>query len=441
MDRNDNRFKTTKMAPPPLNLPINGRVGSEAASFIGRTNYVAALEDKRFIFGIKRGDRTRHLYIVGKNGVGKSKLLELLIRQDVAYGHGLALLDFEGDLIDSVLEFIPRERVKDAVVLNAADGVGGLVWNPLRNVLPLLRHQFTDGFADIFKKLFRDQWHHRTEHLLRFAVLALLDHPEANLADLPRLLGDSHFRAEAVSHIQDETIKNFWAAEFSEWALKFDAETISPAIGKLNQFFSHPALRQTFSSREDKVNLPALIAQKRIILINVSKVILGEENAAFLGALWLLKLREAGLQRLANRETGDGFYLYLDECQRVVTGDFDHFLSGAVKYGFCLTLAHQYMGQLPSEARTAIMGNFANFIVFRVSGEDALRLESEMAPVFRARDMTSLGTGEFFIKMLIDGETADPFSAETLKVLEAPHESFREEIIRFSKEKYNFGKN
>jgi len=431
------KVQIIKYAPPPPELPILGRVKPEDASFIGRTNYVAALEKKEFVFGIKRVDRRRHMYIIGKSGVGKSKLLELLLRQDIAYGHGLCLMDPHGDVIDAMLEFIPENRIDDVVIIDPADMNHPVSFNPLANVDPSFKHQLAQGLIEVMEKQFGANWTPRLEHVFRFTVLALLDYPHATMRGMISMLTDRNYRQKVIEYIEDDMVKRFWAIEFADWSEKFDTDAIIPLVNKLGQFLSDPLLRNIFGQKENKVNLEELMNKKKIVFINLSKGRLGEENSSFLGSMFITKLKQAGMSRasMAERDRHD-FYLYVDEFHNLVTETFENILSEARKYGMCLTVAHQYVSQLIPRVQAAVLGNTGTIVIFRIGGEDAVKLAPEMAPVFEVKDMINLGMREFYIKMTIDGDTYDPFSAETLKIMPPPHASFRNRIIESSRKKY-----
>ncbi len=432
------RIQIIKYAPPPPELPVYGRVKPEDVSFIGRTNYVAALEEKRFIFGIKRKDRRRHLYIVGKSGVGKSKLLELLIRQDIAYKYGMCLIDPHGDVIETVLDFVPKERIEDVVIIDPGDVEYPVSFNPLANVDPNLKHQLTQGLIEVMEKQFGANWTPRLEHVFRFTTLALLDYPHATMRGMISMLTDRNYRQKVVEYIEDDMVKRFWAIEFADWSEKFDTDAIIPLVNKLGQFLSDPMLRNIFGQKENKVDLEKLMQEKKIIFINLAKGRIGEENSSFFGSMFITKIKQAGMARavLSESERHD-FYLYVDEFHNLVTETFENIMSEARKYGLSLTIAHQYMGQLLPGVQQSVLGNTGSIIVFRVGGEDARRLEAEMEPIFKAKDMINLGMREFYMKLTIDGDTYDPFSAETLNVLPPPHESYKEEIIATSRRKYS----
>ena len=431
------KVQIIKYAPPPPELPILGRVKPEDASFIGRTNYVAALEKKEFVFGIKRVDRRRHMYIIGKSGVGKSKLLELLLRQDIAYGHGLCLMDPHGDVIDAMLEFIPENRIDDVVIIDPADMNHPVSFNPLANVDQSFKHQLAQGLIEVMEKQFGANWTPRLEHVFRFTVLALLDYPHATMRGMISMLTDRNYRQKVIEYIEDDMVKRFWAIEFADWSEKFDTDAIIPLVNKLGQFLSDPLLRNIFGQKENKVNLEELMNKKKIVFINLSKGRLGEENSSFLGSMFITKLKQAGMSRasMAERDRHD-FYLYVDEFHNLVTETFENILSEARKYGMCLTVAHQYVSQLIPRVQAAVLGNTGTIVIFRIGGEDPVKLAPEMAPVFEVKDMINLGMREFYIKMTIDGDTYDPFSAETLKIMPPPHASFRNRIIESSRKKY-----
>ena len=433
----EGRVQIIKYAPPPPELPMYGTVEPAEVSFIGRTNYVASLEEKKFIFGLKRADRRRHLYIVGKSGVGKSKLLELLIRQDVAYDYGFCFIDPHGDVIDAVLDFIPKHRIDDVCLIDPTDMSYPASFNPLTNVDPAFKHQLTQGLIEVMEKQFGANWTPRLEHVFRFSCLALLDYPHATMRGMISMLTDRNYRQKVVEYISDDMVKRFWAIEFADWSEKFDTDAIIPLVNKLGQFLSDPLLRNIFGQKENKIDLEQLMKDKKLIFINTSKGQLGEENSSFLGAMFITKIKQAGMMRskIPEKDRFD-YYLYVDEFHNLVTETFENILSEARKYGLCLTIAHQYVGQIIPRVQAAVLGNTGSIIIFRVGGEDAVKLKPEMAPIFDVKDMINLGMREFYIKMTIDGETYDPFSAETLKVLPPTHPSYRKEIIEASRKKY-----
>ncbi len=436
-----NRVQIIKYAPPPPELPVFGKVKPEEVSFIGRTNYVAALEEKKFIFGLKRIDRRRHLYIIGKSGVGKSKMLELFMRQDITYNHGLCLIDPHGDEINAILDYIPKERIEDVCVIDPTDIDFPASFNPLANVDPFFKFQLTQGLIEVFQKQFGANWTPRLEHVFRFTCLALLDYPHATMRGMISMLTDRNYRQKVVEYITDDMVKRFFAIEFADWSEKFDTDAIIPLVNKLGQFLSDPLLRNIFGQKQNKIDISKLMNEEKIILINISKGRLGEENSSFLGSIFLTKIKQAGMERAAIPEAErKDFYLYVDEFQNVVTQTFENILSEARKYALNLTIAHQYVGQIISRVHQAVLGNCGSVITFRIGGEDAVKMKPEFAPIFDIKDMINLAVGEFFVKMTIDGESYDPFSAETLRVLPPTHPSYKEEIVAASRRKYSIPK-
>src|SRR3990167_2487336 len=381
------KIQIIKYAPPPSELPIYGQLDPTEVSFIGRTNYVASLEEKKFIFGIKRVDRRRHLYMVGKSGVGKSKLLELLLRQDIAHGHGLCLMDPHGDVIEAILDFIPENRVEDVVIIDPTDMSHPASFNPLQNVDPGFKHQLAQGLIEVMEKQFGANWTPRLEHVFRFTVLALLDYPHATMRGMISMLTDRNYRQKVVEYIEDDMVRRFWAIEFADWSEKFDTDAIIPLVNKLGQFLSDPLLRNIFGQKQNKIDISELMNQEKIILINLSKGRIGEENSSFFGSMFLTKIKQAGMERASIPEAErKDFYLYVDEFQNVVTDTFENLLTESRKYGLCITVAHQYTGQLLQKVQQAVLGNTGTIIVFRVGGEDAVKLEPELAPIFGVKD-------------------------------------------------------
>jgi hypothetical protein len=431
------RVQIIKYAPPPPELPMLGKVDPREINFFGRSNYVAALEEKKFVFGIKREDRRRHMYVIGKSGVGKSKLLELLIRQDIEFNKGICLMDPHGDVIEDVLAAVPQRRIDDVCIIDPSDAAFPASFNPLSNVDPAFKHQLTQGLIEVMEKQFGANWTPRLEHVFRFTTLALLDYPHATMRGMISMLTDRNYRQKVIEYIEDDMVKRFWAIEFADWSEKFDTDAIIPLVNKLGQFLSDPLLRNIFGQKENRIDLEKLMNEEKIILINLSKGRLGEENSSFFGAMFVTKIKQAGMSRarLPERDRKD-FYLYIDEFHNVVTETFENIMSEARKYGLCLTVAHQYMSQLLPKVLSAVLGNTGTLVTFRVGGADAVVLEDEFAPIFKTKDMINLGKREFYIKLTIDGESYDPFSAATLKIMPPSHPNFKDRIIEASRRKY-----
>lgn len=421
-----------KKSEPPRDLPREGTVKLEDVSLFGITNF----HNQNFKFGIKRSDRRRHLYMVGKSGTGKSKMLELLIGADIRAGHGVGVLDPHGDLVDQVLKYVPKERINDIVYFNPADFEHPVAFNPLEQVPPELRVRVTIGFIDIFKKLFGNNWTNRLEHVLRYTTLALLDSPNTTVLSILKMLSDKNYRQKIVARIQDSVIKNFWVNEFAAWSEKFDNEAIMPILNKVGQFVSTSLIRNIVGQAQNKIDIEKIMNEGKILLMRISKGNLGEENAQLIGAMVVTKIQQAAMARTTiPEEKRRDFYLYCDEFQYFATDSFAEILSEARKYHLNLTMAHQYMGQLSHMVRTTAFGNVGTIINFRVGAEDAAILENEYTPVFKVRDIINLGVREFYIKMSVDGELRDAFSGKTLNV-PTSKDDYSEEIIKISRGKY-----
>lgn len=419
-----------KKAEPPSTLPVSKE--DKTISFFGETNF----HGKKIPFGIHRDDRRRHLYTVGKSGSGKSKLLELLIQNDILAGKGVAVLDPHGDLVDNILRMIPEERKNDVVFFDPADLEFPVGFNPIEEVPPELKIRVTLGFIEIFKKLFGANWTPRLEHVLRYTTLALLDTPGTTILSILKMLTDKNYRQTIVRNIQDNVVKNFWVNEFAGWSEKFDNEAITPLLNKVGQFVSTNMIRNIVGQPENKLDFRDVMDNQKIFLMKASKGILGEENAALIGAIVITKLYQAAMSRADTKEENrKDFYLYVDEFQNFATDTFDEILSEARKYRLNLTIAHQFMGQLPDSIRKTVFGNVGSMISFRVGGEDAKLLAEEYNPRFNERDIINLGVREFYTKMSVNGELCEAFSGRTLDMT-YPKKDLSKECIAASREKY-----
>jgi len=414
---------------PPQDLP---REGEGDVSVFGVTNY-----HNNFVrFGVRLDDRRRHLYVVGKSGSGKSKLLELLIHEDLNRGRGVAVLDPHGDLVDNVMRYVPKSRVNDVVLFDPSDINNPIAFNPLEKVDEAYKMQLTIGFLDIFKKLFGDNWTYRLEHVLRYTTLALLDSPNTTVLSILKMLNDKNYRQKIVARIQDNVVKSFWVSEFAAWSEKFDAEAITPLLNKVGQFVATNMIRNIIGQPITRFDIREIMDNKKIMLMKVSKGLLGEENSSLLGSMIITKMYQAAMSR-ANvpEEDRTDFYFYVDEFQNFATDTFYEILSEARKYHLNLTIAHQYMGQLSSRIRQTVFGNIGSLVSFRVGAEDAGVLEKEYEPIFKERDIINLGVREFYTKMSVKGEIREAFSGRTVDVPRVTDDHSRE-IVETSRKKF-----
>ncbi|MBI4975520.1 type IV secretory system conjugative DNA transfer family protein [Candidatus Peregrinibacteria bacterium] len=418
-----------KKSEAPQDLP---KVGEEDVSLFGITNY----HNNFNRFGFKREDRRRHLYVVGKSGSGKSKLLELLIKEDLENGNGIGVLDPHGDLVDSVMEFVPKDRIKDVIYFDPSDINYPITFNPMESVDEAYKMQVTIGFIQIFKKLFGSNWTDRLEHVLRYTVLALLDSSNTTVLSILKMLTDKNYRQNIVSRIKDNVVKNFWVSEFAGWSEKFDAEAITPLLNKVGQFVATNMIRNIVGQPTNKFDIRDVMDNQKILLMKVSKGLLGEENSSLLGAMIITKMYQAAMSRADIREEGrKEFYFYVDEFQNFATDTFTEILSEARKYRLNLTIAHQYMGQLSDLVKKTVFGNVGSIISFRVGADDAAVLAEEYNPVFKPRDIINLGVREFYCKMSVNGEIREAFSGRTVDVSRV-RENYIKEIIDNSRKTY-----
>ena len=419
----------SKKEAPPKELPIDD---DGTISLFGETNF----RDKRVPFGIHYEDRRRHLYLLGKSGSGKSKLLELLIKNDLEQGKGVAVLDPHGDLVDNVLKYVPEERIKDVVLFDPSDLEYPPAFNPLEQVPEEHKIRVTLGFIEIFKKLFGSNWSSRLEHVLRYTTLALLDTPNTTVLSILKMLTDKSYRQMIIRNIQDTVVKNFWVNEFASWSERFDQEAITPLLNKVGQFVATNMIRNIVGQPKNLIDFRTIMDNQGILLMKVPKGTLGEENASLLGAIVVTKIYQAAMSRADIPESQrKDFYFYVDEFHNFATDSFDEILSESRKYRLNLTIANQFLGQLDEKIQNTVFGNVGSLITFRVSAEDARGLQAEFTPRFMRRDIINLPLRDFCIKLSIDGEVKEAFSARTLDIF-PPEESFSAACIEHSRQHY-----
>ena len=364
-------------------------------------------------FGIKKADRRSHMYVIGKTGTGKSTLLETLIRQDIVNGEGLALLDPHGDLVEKVLRAVPDKNKGDLIYFNVPDNPLG--FNPLEKVAPEKRTLAAAGLLDAFKKIWADSWGPRLEHILRNAFLALLDQPEATLADVLRLLDDLTFRREICSRVYNSQVRDFWLREYENYPIRLRAEAIAPIQNKVGAFLTDPVLNRILTQKRSDFDLRHVMDEGKILLVNLAKGKIGADASSLLGALLVTKIGLAGLSRAdVPEETRRDFYLYLDEFQNLATLSLANMLSELRKYRVNMVLSHQYLSQLDPQVKDAILGNTGTIISFRLGLTDAEMLAGEFYPFFSARDLINLPNYHIYLRLMIDGVVSQPFSAGTL---------------------------
>jgi len=389
-------------------------------------------------FGIKIDDRRRHMYLIGKTGMGKSTVLENMIINDIRAGKGVAVVDPHGDLAEKIIDYIPSNRVNDVIYFNPADIDYPIAFNVVEQVEPHLRHLVASGLIGVFNKLWADSWGPRLEYILRNTILAILDYPGSTLLGVTRMLSDKNFRKKVVEKIKDPVVKSFWVNEFAGYAASFASEAVSPIQNKVGQFLSSSLIRNIVGQVKSSIDPREVMDQGKILILNLSKGRIGEDNSALLGAMMITKIQLAAMSRveLPEKQRKD-FYLYIDEFQNFTTDSFANILSEARKYRLNLIMAHQYIEQLGETIEAAVFGNIGTLGVFRVGAADAEELVKEFSPVFTEEDLVNLPKYEFYIKLMIDGIASDPFSARGLPPLsEEEKTDNRDKMIKVSRERY-----
>ena len=389
-------------------------------------------------FGIKSDDRRRHMYLIGKTGMGKSTVLENMIVSDILAGHGLAVVDPHGDLAEKIMEYIPSSRINDVIFFNPSDIDYPIAFNVVEQVEPHLRHLVASGLIGVFQKLWADSWGPRLEYILRNSILAILDFPGSTLLGVVRMLSDKAYRKKVVANIKDPVVKSFWEREFSSYADKFASEAVSPIQNKVGQFLSSSLMRNIVGQNKSRIDLRKVMDEGKILIMNLSKGRIGEDNSALLGAMMITKIQLAAMSRVDTLEKDrKDFYLYIDEFQNFSTESFANILSEARKYRLNLILAHQYIEQLSDSVKAAVFGNVGTMVVFRVGATDAEELAKEFTPIFDEEDLVNIPKYEMYLKLMIDGIASSPFSAKGLPPLnEEDRTDNLEKVIKYSREKY-----
>ena len=407
-------WASSKTAEPPSKLPVitgNQSVDEEISAF-GLTNFRGINHQ----FGLLRKDRSRHIYIIGQTGAGKSGMLELLALSDIFHNHGYAIIDPHGDFAVDNLRFIPGSRINDVVYFNPADTAFPLGFNPLEVTDPNQKNSISSEVIGVLKRMFGDSWGPRLEYILRYTILALLDRPSTTMLDITRMLTDKKFREETLTYCQDAVVLNFWRVEFGTWNDKFVAEAVAPVLNKVGAFTANPIIRNIIGQPKSTFNIRKIMDEGKILVVNLSKGLIGEDNAAILGSFLVTKIQLAAMSRsnIANIEDRRPFYLYVDEFQNFATDSFATILSEARKYGLNLTVANQYISQMSDTVRNAVFGNVGTMVSFRVSADDAPILSKQFEPQFEPGDLLQMNNRHFIINMVINGEKAPAFSATTL---------------------------
>ena len=412
-------------------------MNEERITYFGQTD----ARNKKVTFGIKAKDRTKHVYVIGKTGMGKSTLLENMAVQDIKSGEGMAFIDPHGKTAELLLEYVPEDRMKDVIYFAPFDMDHPISFNVLESVDPDKRHLVVSGLMSTFKKIWQDAWSARMEYILTNTLLALLEYPDATLLGVNRMLSDKEFRNKVITYITDSSVKTFWTQEFANYTERMAAEAVPAIQNKIGQFTGNALIRNMIGQPKSSFDIRKIMDEGKIMIINLSKGRIGESNANLLGGMLITKIYLGALSRadVPDRilKTLPNFYLYVDEFQSFANESFADILSEARKYKLNLTIAHQYIEQMEEEVRAAVFGNVGTMIVFRVGAYDAEVLEKEFAPQFTAEDIVNLGIYQIYLKLMIDGISSAPFSATTLPPIPKPESSSAENVIELSRQQFS----
>jgi len=406
-------------------------------NFFGETNFRNVSRK----FGIKVDDRRRHFYAIGKTGMGKTEMLKNMAVQDILEGRGLGFVDPHGEAVEEILNFVPEERVQDVIYFNPADIKYPIAFNVMEQVDPEKRHMVASGLMSVFKKIWPDVWSARMEYILNNVVLALLEYPESTLLGINRMLSDTDYRQMVVEKVADPVVKAFWLQEYSRYTQRYEVEATAAIQNKVGQFISNPLIRNIIGQTHSSIDMRKVMDGEKILLANIAKGRIGEDNSRLLGGLLITKLQLAAMSRvdIPEAERKD-FFLYIDEFQHFATESFVNILSEARKYRLSLILSHQYVGQLgvgvDATVRDAVFGNVGTLVTFRIGAEDAEIFEKEFSPEFVNQDFVNMGKYTIYVKLMIDGVSSRPFSAHTLPPPKPQDEPRTQEIIDASREKY-----
>jgi energy-coupling factor transporter ATP-binding protein EcfA2 len=391
-------------------------------------------------FGIKAKDRQRHMYVIGKTGMGKSTLLENMAVQDIQNGEGMAFIDPHGSAAETLLNYIPEHRRDDVVYFAPFDMNHPISFNIMEDVGPDKRHLVVSGLMSVFKKIWVDAWSARMEYILSNTLLALLEYPDSTLLSVNRMLADKVYRKKVVENVKDPAVKSFWTEEFASYTDRFAAEALPAIQNKIGQFTSNPVIRNIVGQPHSSFDIRTMMDEQKILIINLSKGLIGESNANLLGSMLTTRIYLAAMSRAdlspEKMRTMPNFYFYVDEFQSFANATFANILSEARKYHLNLTIAHQYIEQMEEEVKSAVFGNVGTIVSFRVGPFDAEVLETIFSPQFLAADIVNLSFAQIYLTLMIDGIGSQPFSATTLGPIEPPTVSCKDMVIAASRRQF-----
>jgi energy-coupling factor transporter ATP-binding protein EcfA2 len=395
---------------------------------------------KREMFGIRAVDRGKHVYVIGKTGMGKSTMLENMAIQDIQNGEGISFIDPHGSTAEKLLDFIPQERIDDVVYFAPFDTDHPVGFNVMEDVGYDKRHLVVSGLMGAFERIWADQWSARMAYILQNVLLALLEYPGSTLLDVNKMMTNNTFRNAVIEKVTDPIVRSFWLEEFAGFTDTYTREATPAIQNKIGQFTANPLIRHIVGQATSSFDLRKIMDEKKIFIVNLSKGRMGESNASLLGSMLTVKIYLAAMSRAdepaARVQMLPRHYFYVDEFQSMMNEAFADILSEARKYKLALTLANQYIEQMEENVRDAVFGNVGTLICFRVGPFDAEVLKTVFEPTFTAEDLIGLGIGGIYLTLMIDGVGSPPFSAETIPPIEAPDITYRDDVISRSRERY-----
>ncbi len=408
----------------------------EKITFFAKTD----ARGRQIPFGIKAKDRQRHMYVVGKTGMGKSTLLENMAAQDIQNGEGMAFIDPHGSAAETLLDYVPEHRINDVVYFAPFDLNNPVSFNVMEDVGPDKRHLVVSGLMSTFKKIWVDAWSARMEYILTNALLVLIEYPDTTLLSVNRLFSDKAYRTQVVNYCKDPAVKAFWTEEFANYTDRFAAEALPAIQNKIGQFTGNPLIRNIIGQPHSSFDIRKIMDEKKILIMNLSKGLVGETNANLLGSMLTTRIYLAAMSRadlpVEQMRSMPNFYFYVDEFQSFANATFANILSEARKYHLNLIIAHQYIEQMEEEVRDAVFGNVGTTVSFRVGPFDAEVLETVFTPRFLATDLVNLGFAQIYLTLMIDGIGSQPFSAVTLPPVERPHMSCKGMVVAASRKNF-----
>jgi hypothetical protein len=403
----------SKRAPAPANIPTEGlHLGKSVFRGIARPVFIG------------REDRRRHMYIIGKTGTGKTEFLKHMIMQDIRGGEGVAVIDPHGDLIEDILQLMPPERAEDVILFDPSDVEQPLGFNMLEAQTEQQKHLVTTSVIGLMYKLFDPNKTGiigpRFEHAVRNAMLTVMYQPGATFIEVVRALTDPSFVQELLPRVDDPVIRRYWTDQIAQTSDFHKSEVLDYIVSKFGRFVTNKMIRNIIGQSESAFNFREAMDTQKILLINLSKGKIGEENSSFLGLVLVPKILVAAMSRQdMPMEQRRDFFLYVDEFQNFATPDFAQILSEARKYRLNLIVANQFVGQMEEEVKNAIFGNVGTLCAFRVGVTDANYLQHEFQPTFTEADLINIDRFNCYVRTIVDGEPVPPFSLDTTKDIAA----------------------